>query len=160
MMTFKVRDNSRTLQFEGVHLSHSSSYRWDSPRWIEFDLYRTESGQYVLSRVGISMIYHTRWCRLVEQYGLHAAPAATLTDESQPCEKCDPIIVADNDLIFPEIDRPWAQVCPSVDSVLRAVQRRDDHGSWFFTHVARYLLEEASQHDAAIDQQYHNQVVS
>lgn len=159
-MTFKVLDSSRTLQFEGVHLSHSSSRRVNSPRWIEFDLYRTESGQYVLSRIGISMIYHERWCRLVEQYGLHAAPAATLTSESQPCEKCEPLITADNYQIYPEIDRPWAQVCPTVESVLRATQRRDEQGGLFFTHVARYLLEEASQHDAAIDQQYHNQVVS
>lgn len=159
-MTFKVLDNSRTLQFEGVHLSHSSSRRPDSPRWIEFDLYRTESGQYVLSRVGISMIYHMRFCRLVEQYGLHAAPAAILTEESVPCEKCTPKFLADNEQIYPETDRPWAQVCPSVDSVLRAVQRRDEQGSWFYTRVARFLLEEASQHDAAIDQQYHNQVVS
>ena len=159
-MTFKVRDNLRTLQFEGVHLSHSSSRRTDSPRWIEFDLYRTESGQYVLSRVGISMIYHTRSCRLVEQYGLHAAPAAVLTIESQPCDKCTPVIAADNDQIYPENDRSWAQVCASVGAVLRAVQRRDEQGSYFYTRVARFLLEEASQHDAAIDQQYHNQVVS
>lgn len=159
-MTFRVFDSTRTLQFEGVHLSHSSSRTEGSTRWIEFDLYRTESGQYVLSRIGVSTIYHMRFCRLVEQYGLHAAPAATLTEESRPCEKCTPVIVADNDVIFPETERPWAQVCPTGESVMRAVQRRDDQGGLYFTRVARHLLEEASQHDAVIDQQYHTQIVS
>lgn len=159
-MTFKVLDSSRILQFEGVHLSHSSSQHNGSARWIEFDLFRTESGQYVLSRIGISMIYHNRRCRLVEQYGLHAAPAATLVGRSVPCEKCCPIIRADNDVVYPETPRPWAQVCSTVDAVIRSVQRRDEQGSLYFTKVARNLLEEASQHDAAIDRHYHIQVVS
>jgi hypothetical protein len=160
-MTFKVYDGSRTLKFEGVHLSHSSSRNRGSGRWIEFDLYRTESGQYVLSRNGVSVIYHTRNCQVVEEYGLHAAPAATLTAESTPCERCIPVIVADNDVIFPEVNRPWAQVCPSVDSVLKSVQLQDPHtGSWYLTRVARNLLEEASQHDAQVDLRYHTQVVS
>lgn len=160
-MTFKVFDGMRTLQFEGVHLSHSSSRNNRSVRWIEFDLYRTESGQYVLSRIGVSVIYHVRDCQVVAQYGLHAAPAAVLTEESIPCERCMPVIVEDNDLVFPEVDRPWAQVCPSVTSVLKSVQLQDPHtGSWYLTRVARNLLEEASQHDAQVDLYYHTQVVS
>ena len=160
-MTFKVFDGSQTLKFEGVHLSHSSSKNRRSVRWIEFDLYRTESGQYVLSRNGVSVIYHLRTCEVVDEYDLHPAPAATLTVESIPCERCTPVIVADNDVIFPEVNRPWAQVCPSADSVLKSVQLQDVHtGSWYLTRVARNLLEEASQHDAQIDQRYHTQVVS
>jgi len=159
-MTFKVLDSSRILQFEGVHLSHSSSERDDSVRWIEFDLFRTESGQYVLSRVGMSLVYHDRECRLVDQYGLHAAPAASLDLDSVPCGKCAPVLQADNDVIFPETPRPWAQVCGTVEAVIRSVQRRDEEGSLYFTRVARTLLEEASHHDAAIDRCYHIQVVS
>ena len=159
-MTFKVFDSSRILQFEGVRLSHSSSHRQGASRWIEFDLYRTEAGQYVLSRVGVSMIYHGGYCRLVEDYGLHSAPAATLSLESVPCEKCQPVIEEDNDLIFPETSRPWAQVCPNAGAVLRAIQREDDEGNRYLTRVARSLLEEASVHDAAIDRHYRIQVVS
>jgi hypothetical protein len=157
---FKVFDSARILQFEGVHLSHSSSHRTGVPRWIEFDLYRTEVGQYVLSRIGVSMIYHGGYCRLVEDYGLHSAPAATLTLEAVPCEKCHPTIHEDNDLVYPETSRPWAQVCPNAGAVLRAIQREDDAGNRYLTRVARNLLEEASHHDAAIDRSYRIQVVS
>ena len=55
---FEVKDSSRTLQFNGKLLSKSSSWRKGSVRWIEFALYKTENGSYVLSRIGVSLIYH------------------------------------------------------------------------------------------------------
>jgi len=55
---YEVKDGARTLQFDGLVLGKSSSWRKGSYRWIEFELYRTESGSYVLSRIGVSLIYH------------------------------------------------------------------------------------------------------
>ena len=55
---FEVKDSARTLQFSGKLLSESSSWRRDSTRWIEFALYKTDNGSYVLSRIGVSIIYH------------------------------------------------------------------------------------------------------
>ena len=55
---FEVKDGSRTLQFKGRLLAESSSWRRGSTRWIEFALYRTENGSYVLSRIGVSLIFH------------------------------------------------------------------------------------------------------
>ena len=49
---FEVKDGSRILQFSGRLLGESSSKRGDSTRWIEFKLYKTENGKYILSRVG------------------------------------------------------------------------------------------------------------
>ena len=59
---FEVKDGARTLQFSGKLLGESSSYRPNSNRWIEFRLYRTQSGSYVLSRIGVSLIYHGAAC--------------------------------------------------------------------------------------------------
>jgi len=59
---FEVKDSSRTLQFNGILLSKSSSWRKGSVRWIEFALYKTENGSYVLSRIGVSLIYHGAAC--------------------------------------------------------------------------------------------------
>jgi hypothetical protein len=155
----KVEDGSRTLQFEGTRLSHASSRRQDSGRWVEFDLYRTEAGQYVLARVGRSVVYHRKQCPLIEQYRIGAAPAATLTLDSLPCERCNPMVKDDNDVIYPEMDRPWAQVCSTADAVIRSVQRRDTQGSVYLTRVAQKLLELASVNDKEIAAKYNVQVV-
>ncbi len=67
---FEVKDSARTLQFNGRLLSESSSWRRGSTRWIEFELYKTENGSYILSRVGVSVIFHGAACPLVKRYGL------------------------------------------------------------------------------------------
>ena len=68
----QVKDGSRTLQFSGTLLGKSSSWRNGSTRWIEFALYKTENGSYVLSRIGVSVVYHGAACHLVKRYGPNA----------------------------------------------------------------------------------------
>ena len=67
---FEVKDGDRTLQFHGHYLGSSTSWRRGSTRWIEFDLYKTDGGMYVLSRVGVSLVYHGAACSIVKKYGL------------------------------------------------------------------------------------------
>ena len=66
----EINDGSRTLQFSGALLGKSSSKRSDSTRWIEFELYRTDNGSYILSRVGVSIMYHTAACTLARRYAV------------------------------------------------------------------------------------------
>jgi hypothetical protein len=149
---FEVKDGARTLQFNGTLLGESSSYRRGSTRWIEFSLYRTESGSYVLSRVGVSLVFHGAACPLVRRYNLIEGTPENLNKDAIPCEECDP----DRNLpvVFPEKYRNWAQVFDRAEYVLDALYKYDSRGSEYLTNVAKRLLEVSSEKDIAIDNVY------
>ena len=154
---YEIQDGNRTLKFEGQLLGFSSSWRPGSFRWIEFDLYRTLGGSYVLSRVGVSVVYHGASCPLVKRYGLTEIDTQDLAEEATPCPECLP-----NDLVpvvFPEKDRHWAMVTEDAGSVLEALYKYDDHGNRYLTKVAERLLLEAAKNDAAIDQAYRVEII-
>jgi hypothetical protein len=149
---YEVKDGSRTLMFDGSLLGASSSSRRGSTRWIEFELYRTENGSYVLSRVGVSLVFHSGACSLVNKYGLQEIVVSELNTDAVPCEQCQPTLEAQ--LVFPEKYRYWAQVSDDPQAVLDALYKYDDGGARYLTWVARRVLEEAADNDPAIDSVY------
>lgn len=153
----EVKDGARTLQFNGRLLGKSSSYRRGSTRWIEFELYRTESGSYILSRIGVSLIYHGAACPLVKRYGLQEVEATELAQDALACEECDP--TEDAELVFPEKYRYWAQVSEDAEAVLDALYKYDSGGARYLTNVAQRLLEEASKNDSKIDSIYRVELI-
>lgn len=153
----EVRDGSRILRFEGTLLGESSSWQQGSYRWIEFELYRTESGSYVLSRVGVSLIFHGAACPLVTRYNLTEVSSDDLYDDAVPCEECQPTF--DLPVVFPEKYRNWVQVSEDPEAVLSAVYREDKSGSKYLTKVAKRLLEEASDNDSRIEAIYRVELI-
>lgn len=149
---YEVKDGARTLTFEGTRLGVSSSYRRGSTRWIEFELYKTENGSYILSRVGVSIVFHSGACELVSKYGLHDALVEDLSVDAIPCEQCQPTFEAP--LVFPEKYRYWAQVSDDPQAVLDALYKYDEGGARYLTWVARRVLEEAADNDPEIDAVY------
>ncbi len=149
---YEVKDGARTLQFEGKSLGESTSRRHDSTRWIEFKLYRTESGSYVLSRIGVSLVYHGAACPLVKRYNLQELPFKEIDQHSLPCEQCEPS--EEVELVFPEKHRYWAQVSEEPQAVLEALYKYDDGGARYLTNVAQRLLETASSNDSDIENVY------
>ena len=154
---FEVKDSARTLQFSGKLLSESSSFRRDSTRWIEFALYKTENGSYVLSRIGVSIVYHGAACPLVKRYSLNEINANELRDNATPCLECNPSPSAV--MVFPEKYRYWAQVSDEPEAVLDALYKQDVSGARYLTHVAQRLLEDAAEVDAKIDEVYRVEVI-
>lgn len=148
----EVKDGARTLKFSGELLGESSSYRRGSTRWIEFQLYLTDNGSYVLSRVGVSLVFHSGACPLVSKYKLSDAPIEELVDTSVPCEQCQPTF--DVPLVFPEKNRYWAQVSEAPEAVLDALYKYDEGGAKYLTWVARRVLEEAADNDDGIESVY------
>ncbi len=148
----QVKDGSRTLQFNGKLLGKSSSWKSGSTRWIEFELYRTENGAYILSRVGVSVTFHGAACHLVKRYGLQEIPASEIKQDAVPCPDCGPRLEAG--LIFPEKDRYWAQVSEDPGAVLEALYKYDNAGARYLTNVAQRLLEESAQVDKGIESIY------
>lgn len=153
----EVKDGDRTLQFNGSLLAKSSSRKRDSIRWIEFELYKTESGSFILSRVGVSLVFHGAACALVKRYSLLEKPSSSLVDDSIPCEQCEPS--DELDLVFPEKYRYWAQISEKADAVLEALYKYDDNGARYLTSVAQRLLQEASKLDLEIANVYTVEIV-
>ena len=153
----QVRDGSRVLKFKGTLLGKSSSKRGDSLRWIEFELYKTESGSYILSRAGVSVLYHTTTCQLVRRYGLHETSAIELGANSLPCPDCRP--KPGDTVVFPEKNRYWAQVSDDPEAVLEALYKYDDSGARYLTNVAQRLLDQASSKDSAIESVYRVEII-
>lgn len=154
---YEVKDGSRTLQFNGVLLGKSSSWRKGSNRWIEFSLYRTENGSYILSRVGVSLVYHGAACPLVKRYGLIESDISNLQEDSTPCDECKPS--RELPVIFPEKYRNWAQVSEDPEAVLEALYKYDNGGARYLTNVAQRLLEEASEKDKGIESVYRIEMI-
>lgn len=154
---YEVKDGSRTLQFSGKKLGASSSWRPGSIRWIEFELYRTDNGSYILSRVGVSVVFHVASCPLVKRYGLQEQQVDKLSADAVPCSECHPTRGAP--MVFPEKNRTWAQVSDDAEAVLEALFKYDDGGARYLTKVAQRLLETASEHDNNIDRIYHVELI-
>lgn len=154
---YEVKDGSRTLQFKGKRLGSSSSWRRGSTRWIEFELYKTENGSYILSRVGVSLVFHGAACPLVKRYNLVESYPEALKEEATPCEECYPS--RGLPVIFPEKDRTWAQVSEDPEAVLEALYKYDQGGARYLTNVAQRLLEQASVADDKIDKIYRVELI-
>jgi hypothetical protein len=153
----EVKDGSRILKFNGKLLGKSSSWRRGSNRWIEFELYKTDNGSYVLSRVGVSVIYHAGACHLVKRYGLQEVNTDDLRDDVVPCDECRPSFEAG--MVFPEKYRYWAQVSEDPNAVLEALYKYDNGGARYLTHVAQRLLEESSETDKGIESVYRIEMI-
>lgn len=148
-MEFSVRDGVRTLEFDGVKLSESSSRLPKKPRWVEFSIYRTPKGQYVLSRVGFSIFYHSRECYTVSRNSLSPVNGLTLSAEYVACTTCAPSRITEEG-VFPETPRFAAWVCSDALGVVSSLMKEDDNGTEYLTNVARRLLVDASKLDADI----------
>lgn len=162
---FEIKDGTRTLQFNGKLLAESSSWRRGSYRWIEFKLYKTDNGSYVLSRVGVSIVYHGATCPLVARYSLNEASRSELDSAAVLCgdqrDSCPVACQPDDsiDLVFPEKYRYWAQVSEDPQAVLEALYKYDQGGARYLTKVAQRLLEQAADADQKIEKMYRVEII-
>jgi hypothetical protein len=150
---YEVRDSKRTLKFDGHLLAFSTSFRPGVKRWIEFGLYRTTGGSYVISRVGETHLYHDPTCAVAQRNGLTKIPRAALREGSVPCDICN-AHRAVGESVSPEMPRYWAQVSDTADAVVDSLYKYDEQGARYLTGVAERLLEEASEVDPEIENAY------
>lgn len=152
---YEVRDGDRVLRFTGVLLAESTSRKGDTPRWIEFKLYRTAGGTYILSRIGQTVIFHAAHCELVPQYRLKPG---VVDPTWTACEECLP--EPEDDRHYPERIRYWAQPIHKPDGVVEALMKYDLSGARYLTYVAQRLLSQAAEVDESIASAYHVEVVA
>ncbi len=149
---YEVRDGNRVLRFDGELLSESSSRRPDNDRWVEFQLYRTKSGSYVLGRIGQSLLFHALDCPVVERNRLKPSGVEFLNDEHIGCTQCDPDDYAEEVAI--EKPRYFALVSESPEAILEALYKYDQAGARYLTHVAQRLIEDACGLDSRLEKAY------
>lgn len=162
---YEIQDGLRTVRFEGELLSTSSSRDTDKDRdkkrWIEFKLYKTARGNYILSRIGMSLLYHQSACFVVEHNGILPVPTENLSLNMVPCKECRPNKKVDLEL-YPETPRYWMQKFDAdggAAGLVASFEREDNYGALYFTNVSKRLLEEAAKKDDDIHSAYYNEWV-
>lgn len=155
-----VRDGQRQLRFEGELLAQSSSKSNGRTRWVEFELYRTAGGQYVLSRIGRSLYYHDPGCSVVSRNRIPVESYGEIDPELLPCESCQPHPVSQLDDVCPEQPRYWAQVSETSEGVLTSLYKFDDSGTRYLTNVAKRLLADAAAKDDAIRDEFFSERIA
>ena len=146
---YETRDGARRIRFEGIELASSSSEYPGKPRWIEFTLYKTKGGQYVLYRVGRSYVYHTRDCPIVIKNRLSMYPEEHLPSRYTPCQDCKPSII-ETEGLYPETPRYYTQSSDTPEGILALLHKTDSSGVKYLTNVAKELLTTASQLDSDV----------
>lgn len=154
MTAFRVRDGqTREIKFDGELLGEVSSRRSRAPRWTELRLFRTDSGIYVLEKVGASVVVHAPNCpniigslpRFQEEH-----PGADPADGSWwICERCGDMAVQNITTMLVETSRHWATIADNAAQVVDALYRRKD-GARSMPRISLDLLDEAGKADPAI----------
>lgn len=148
-----VRDRDQTYKFTGILLADSSSRVGFRPRWVEFKLYRTPKGTYILSRVGVSLLFHTGDCDVVTRNHLSSAAEQDVPAAYVACPECRPVRIS-GDEIYPETPRYWALHTENPQKIVDNLKKYDKDGIGYLTHVASRLLVLASKRDQNIDKAF------
>lgn len=144
---FTVRDRNRVLEFDGELLGESSSRSEGSLRWVEFRIYRTFGHEYVLSRIGRSLIYHSLECELLQVNAI--PPIALPDDEAVACPVCQPNTINPQPY-RPETPRFFARVYESPERLVSDLYRTGQDSTRYLTRVARAVLESAGRADTRL----------
>lgn len=152
MKEYAIRDGVRTLAFQGILLASSTSKTPGRPRWIEFDLYRTEGGRYMVSRTGYSLFFHFEGCSVVTRNHLAPVDMIELSPQGVLCADCKSNGVFDPETgIFPETPRYKSWECRDAFAVISSLKQEDESGVLYLTKVAERLLTDASKLDQDIE---------
>jgi len=143
----EVIDGKRRYIFDGELLAEATSRNPTSVRWVEMQLYRAASGEYILARVGRSIVYHDPTCAVVQKSELEIAPRP---ENGVQCEICVP----KSGVFCPERDLKSARVTSDPKNVVSSLYLRDKDQSHYLTRTARELLEAAGVRDSRIADAY------
>jgi hypothetical protein len=151
-MHYKVLNGNRILEFDGELLASSTSRRPNAHRWVEFNLYITAGGEYVLERIGQTQIFHGVDCEVVERNKLTFDPEhQELSASHVACEECNPW---DDDSVIIEKPRYYGMNSKSPDAILNALHKKDKDNTKYMTYVTQRLVEDAALKDKRIANAY------
>lgn len=147
-MKYRIKDGARAVEFDGEKLAESTSDDGKAQRWTDLTLYRTNSGLFVIHRVGRSVVYHAQDSRCTRQAQPTLASLLTADPDYIACRKCNPPDIysaPQNVTVLVEQDRHAAIISETARGVVDVLHGKDGNGTLFMTHTARQLIEEASR---------------
>ena len=147
METFVLKGQAKPVKFTGTLLAHETTETDMSLRWLELELYRIDAGprtgQYVLHRVGQSIVYHKpNTCG----YGVSVGGTAVPLD-AEPCPICKPPADCDQVEVWLESPRHKVMTCSSPQYVEKALLMKRKDGSTFLSNPAAKLIAKAAAND-------------
>lgn len=148
--TYQVRDGARIMAFDGTCIATVSSRRPSSPRWTELELYRTDTGKYVLSKIGRSVVTHVPGCpKIFGQLPLFSEeyPGEDPDGDFEYCD-CVPEEYNFNTLLV-EQTRYWALVADAATAIVNELHTVKS-GVRVLPRMAVNLLESAAKMDKQI----------
>jgi hypothetical protein len=151
----RVHDQHQVLEFEGEQIGFASTETPDTVRWTEIELYRTTAGNYVIHRVGASVVYHDAAASCASG-SLTTAGRLQSEDpdaDHEPCERCRPPRIEKMDPKRPirrEADRHSADAVTSVEDLVKKLLLQRPNGTSYLSAVARDALTQAAHTDPAI----------
>jgi hypothetical protein len=149
----RVNDQFGVLEFEGELIGEASTESDRSPRWTEIKIYRTTGGNYVVSRVGVSLVFHTMEASCAS--GLPRLARDLVENDArqlEPCELCQPQdleVLAPATRVRVETDRHSAEAVPA-EGLVEALTLKRQNGSTYVSNVAQTALSMALEHDPSL----------
>lgn len=150
--TFIVLDRLREIEFSGKKLGWSSTEKDESLRWTEIHIYKTNGGNYVIERLGQSLIYHVQGTECSQGHG-YKIRGSNLSPESEPCPRCNPKVPEDSGFdaaqqFVHESRMSSAEVVERVDDLHDALSMYDrKRRVTRISHVAAQALQNAAAND-------------
>jgi hypothetical protein len=146
METYTLPSAPKPVRFTGTLLASESTETDSALRWLELEIYRIDSGprtgQYVLHRVGQSLVYHRpETCG----YGTSTAWGNVPLD-AEPCPVCKPPEWTDTE-VWLEAPRHKVVKCPTPVHVEKSLLMRRRDGSTFLSAPALNLIAKARVND-------------
>jgi len=147
----EVKDGSRRISFEGELIASVTSRSTVKPRWSEYRLYRTVNGQYLLEKVGVSVMVHLPGCpeiidrlnRFQDEY-----PGRDPDEGFWYCDTCCRGHV-DITALLVEHNRHWVTITEEPMQIVDALYRRKD-GARHLPRLSLDLLDQAARVDDRI----------
>ena len=144
----RVQDGTRFLEFDGSLIGSATSDDGRAQRWTEVNIYVTDTGKFVASKIGRSVVYHTDNKRCGRHGERSAAGKLDIINEMIPCKHCNPpsdILLEPDTIIRLEKTRYSAHVAESAQGLVEALHRRDGNDLVYLPRVCRRALEEAAR---------------
>lgn len=156
-----VMDGGREVRFTGGMIAFASSERAFAPRFTEFRLFKTSKSMYVVSRIGISRVFHASDCSQAQAHRLpFGSDLAVIPsiDQMSPCSLCKPSRTAPLARLRFERERPWAGIADNAQGVIQLLTQNSTHGmsgsGRSITQLGARLLTDASRIDPDIRAAY------
>ncbi|SRR6266545_1021531 len=137
MTSFSVYDGHEEIRFDGELLGESSTETPTSPRWTEIQIYKTNAGKYIIHRIGVSLVYHSK-----EKSQCDAGVTTKWEDlpvDGVPCQRCRP---TEDSTVLAELDRHTSDVCEASE-VRDQLSLKHQNGQSFLSTPAKRALDQA-----------------